>query len=171
VHPYFKTCDSPLHASLSFTISLQKLHAHFHTCPFMLIHELLWHSSCTNIVIPKILMDNRICRSTADVQLFSCITDSNTSVLLNQSINSLNIVCHCEVVGQPKQPSSVTLVLPLWNFSTHWYPVLCIVQFSTYCANISSVNFGGFYPLRPQELNDSTLWCNPEVEPTHLHYD
>jgi len=34
VHPSFIACDSPLQESLSlFTISLQKLHSHFHACP------------------------------------------------------------------------------------------------------------------------------------------
>jgi len=92
VHPCFIDYDSPLEESLSFMVSLQKLHAHFHMYPFVLICKLLWHLPSTNFVIPKALMDDRVCRSTADVQLVSCISDSNLFVFLNQSINSFNTV-------------------------------------------------------------------------------
>jgi hypothetical protein len=77
-----------------FKISLQKVHARVHTCPSALICKLLWHPPCTNFVISKVLEDDGICRSTADVQLVGCISDSNQSVLLNQSINSFNTVRH-----------------------------------------------------------------------------
>jgi len=83
VHPCFIACDNPLQGNLSFTIPLQKLHAHFHTCPFMLICKLLCHPLHTNFEIPKVLMDDEICRSIAVVQLVGCISDSNSSVLLN----------------------------------------------------------------------------------------
>jgi hypothetical protein len=39
-------------------------------------------------------VDDGICVSTADVQLIDCISDSNLSVVLNQSINLFNILCH-----------------------------------------------------------------------------
>jgi len=69
------------------TALFQKLLLHFHTCPFVLVSKLLWHLLYTNFVVPEVLMDDRICRSTADVQLVSCISDSNLCILLNQSIN------------------------------------------------------------------------------------
>jgi hypothetical protein len=78
VNPSIITCDNPLQESLFllllffFMVSLQILHAHFHTCPFVLICKLLWHPPCTNFVIPGIC--------TADVQLAGYITDSNLSL-------------------------------------------------------------------------------------------
>jgi len=93
VQACFITCDKPLQESLSFfTISLQELNSCFHVCPFVLIYKLLWHPPCTNFVIPKILVIDGICRSTADVQLVSCISDP--AVLLNQSSNLFNIIQH-----------------------------------------------------------------------------
>jgi hypothetical protein len=94
VYPCFIACDNPLREWLSFTILLQKLHAHIHACLFVLICKLLWHQSCTNFVIPEVLMDDGICRSTADVQLVCYISASDLSVLSNQSINSFNTVHH-----------------------------------------------------------------------------
>jgi len=74
VHPCFIMCDNPLQESLSLSmILLQKLYAYFHGYPFVLLHELLQHPPCTDSVITKVLMDDGIYRSTADVQLVSCI--------------------------------------------------------------------------------------------------
>jgi len=102
-------------------------HSCFHACPFAFICKLLWHPPCTNYVIPKALTDDRICRSTADVQLVSCISDSNPSVLLNWSMNSFNILHHLWSDG----PSGLQmmLVLPLWNLYIHWYTFLCRTVF------------------------------------------
>jgi len=69
-----------------------KIAACLYTCPFVLICKLFWHPPCTNFVIPEVLMDDGICRSTAAVQLVSYICDSNLSVLLNHS-NLFNTVC------------------------------------------------------------------------------
>jgi len=92
VLPGFIACDNPLQESLSyFMILLKKLNACFYVCPFVLICKLLWYPPCTNFVIPEVLAGDG---STADVQLVGYISDSNPSVLLNQSINSFNIVCH-----------------------------------------------------------------------------
>jgi len=87
-------CDNLLQENLSFLILLQKLHVLFLTCLFVLICKLLWHWPCTHFVIPEVLVDDGICVSTADVQLIDCISDSNLSVVLNQSINLFNILCH-----------------------------------------------------------------------------
>jgi len=88
MHPCFTTCDSTLQESLSFfTVSLQKLHAHFHICPFVLICMLLLHPPHTNFVMQEVLVDNGISRSTIDVQLVGHISDSNLSVPLNQSLD------------------------------------------------------------------------------------
>jgi len=43
-------------------------------------------------LIPEVLLDYGIRRPTAHVQLFGYVSDSNPSVLLDQSINSSNIV-------------------------------------------------------------------------------
>jgi len=69
----------------------------------------------------------------------------------------------CEVVGWPKQSSSVMLVLSLWNLSTSWYTFLCIMQFSLYCANILLWILEAFTPLWPQKSNDSMLLNNGAV--------
>jgi hypothetical protein len=42
---------------------------HFHKCPYVLICKL--HPPCTNIAITEVLVDDGICRSKADVQLFT----------------------------------------------------------------------------------------------------
>jgi len=105
-------------------------------CLFVLICMLLWHPPCTKFVIPKVLMDEGICRSTADVQLVGYISDNNLSVHLTQSINSDYDVYHSWCGWTSGQSSSMTFVLPLWNLSTHWYTFLCIIQFSLFCANI-----------------------------------
>jgi len=60
----------------------------------MPVYKLLWHPPFTNVVRPKALVDDGICRSTADDQLISYISDSNPTVLLKQSLNEFNIVCH-----------------------------------------------------------------------------
>jgi hypothetical protein len=66
------------------------------TFPYKLICAYVlaaFHLPCTNFVIPEVVVYGGICRSTADVQLVGFISDSNQSVLLNQSISSSNIVC------------------------------------------------------------------------------
>jgi len=77
-------------------IFLQKWHTLFHTCPSVLTCRLLWQPSCTDFVIPTVLVVDGICRLTADVKLLGYINDGNSSVLLNQSINSLKIICHLQ---------------------------------------------------------------------------
>jgi len=67
--------------------------ATYSVCPFVIICKLLWHPPYTNSVIPKVFMDDGICTSTADAQLVKCVSESNLSVLLNQSINSFSTVC------------------------------------------------------------------------------
>lgn len=69
------TYDSLLQRSLSFMILLQKLHACFHSYLFVLICKLLWHAPCTNFAAPRVVMDDGICMSIADVQLLSYISD------------------------------------------------------------------------------------------------
>jgi hypothetical protein len=87
------------------------------------------------ILIPIVLVDDRICRSMAHIQLFSCISDSNPSVLLNHSINLITIVCCCELVGQPNWSSLLMPVLLLWNLSTHWYTFLCIMHNTVFASD------------------------------------
>jgi hypothetical protein len=53
-------------------------------------------------------MDDRIYRSTADVQCISYISDSNPSVLLNQRINLSTLSAVHEVVGRPELSSSAS---------------------------------------------------------------
>jgi len=115
-------------------------------CLFVLICMLLWQPPCTKFVIPKVLRNDGICRSTADVKLFGYISDINMSVLLTQSINSVNIVYHSLSGWTSGQSSSVIVVQPLWHLSTHWYTFLCIIQFSLYCANILLWISEGFTP-------------------------
>jgi len=81
VPPCFNTCDNPLQKGLSFfMVSLQKLYAYFHACPFCkLICKLLWHPPYRNYVIPEVFVDDGICISIADVQLVYYISDSNLS--------------------------------------------------------------------------------------------
>jgi hypothetical protein len=93
MHPLFMTCDKALQENLSFfTVSLQKLHAYFHMCPFVPMCLLLLHPPCTNFVIPKVLVDDGICISTADVQL-SYPSDNNLSSQ-TRTFNLFNIVCY-----------------------------------------------------------------------------
>jgi hypothetical protein len=131
-------CFNPLQETLSFfMISLQKLHARFHVCPFVLMCKVLWYAPCTNFVTPEVLVDDGICRSTADVQLIGSINDSNPSVLLNQSINSFKIVRRSWSVR-------TAIFVPLWNLYMHSYTFLFIIQFSPYCTNIILRSSGGF---------------------------
>jgi hypothetical protein len=165
VHAHFIAYVNTLKQSLSFMISLQKLHAHFHVCLVVLICKLLWHQPCTNSVMSEVLMDYGICKSTADVQLFSYINDSNLSVLLNQNINLFNIV-HClwsDGLNSLHQ-------WHLWGLSTHWYTFLCIIL---YCVHILLWISEGFTPLTTKNewQHVSQQWCNPKVDLTCLHYN
>jgi len=79
LQPCFIACDSLLQESLPFfAISLKRL------CGCLL--EFLF--------VLSFKLDDGIRRFTADVQLVGYITDSNPSLLLNQNINSFNIVHH-----------------------------------------------------------------------------
>jgi hypothetical protein len=112
VHPCFITCDNSLQESLSM-ISLQKLHAlSMHAC-------LCSSASCFGthltqiLLIPKVLVDDGICRSTADVQFVGYISDSNLSVSWTKALTRSTLSTVHEVVGWPEQSSSMMLVLPL----------------------------------------------------------
>jgi len=70
-----------------------KNYAHFHTCPFGLKCEVLWHPPCTVLVIAEVLVDDELWRSIADIQLPGYISDSHPFALLKWSINSINITC------------------------------------------------------------------------------
>jgi hypothetical protein len=76
VHSCLITSDSLLQKSFSFMVLLQKLHACFHLYLFVLICKLLWHAPCTDFAVPKVVMDDGICISIADVQLLSYISDT-----------------------------------------------------------------------------------------------
>jgi len=82
-------------------MSLRDLYGHFHVCLFTLLCKLLWPLSHTNSVIVRVIMDDGVCRCTANKQLV---------VLLNHTINSYNTAI-CEVVREYEQ-SSTTAVLP-----------------------------------------------------------
>jgi hypothetical protein len=125
VHPCFIACDNPLQESLSFMMSLQKLHSHFHACLFVLICKLFWHPPCINFVILEILVDDRICRSAADVQLVGYIMTVIHLSFWTRPLTSSALSTVHEVVRWPEWSSSTMLVLPLWNLSTHWYTFLC----------------------------------------------
>jgi hypothetical protein len=56
----------------------------------------------------------------------------------------------------------VTLVLPLWNLSTHWYTFLCLIQFSPYCANILLWLSESFTPSDCK--NQMTTCCSTTVK-------
>lgn len=88
VHSGKPVFHNPLQESLSM-ILLQTMSSCFHACPFVLICKLLWHPPGTNFVIPEVLMDNAICRFTADAQLVGHISDSNSAVLLNRALTHL----------------------------------------------------------------------------------
>jgi len=144
-------------------MSLQKLHARFHVCPFVFIYKVLWYAPCTNFVTSEALVDDGICRSTADVQLFICISDSNPSVLLNQSINSFKIVRRSWSVW-------TAIFVPLWNLYTLWYIFLFIIQFllTLFCETrkvLSSLTTTISWRHVGQQ------WCYPKAEPTCLHCD
>jgi hypothetical protein len=81
---------------------------------------LIWHPPCTNFVMPKALIDDAICRPTADVHLTTSISDSNLSVLLTRALTILTLSIVHDVVGWPEQSSVAIIVLPLWNLSIHW---------------------------------------------------
>jgi hypothetical protein len=111
---------------------------------------------------------------TGDVQLVSYVSNGNLSVLSNQSraLTCSTLPTICEVVIQPKWSSSTMRVLPLWNLSTHWYTFLCTIQFYQYCANILLWISEGFTlsDHKNQIKNTAQQWCNPDMEPTHLHW-
>jgi hypothetical protein len=135
--PMFIACDNPLRVSLScFTTSLQKLHASFRALPFVLICHLLWHQSCINFVIIEVLMVMEY----ADSQLVSNLwTMSVTVIRLSSWTRALNrsaLSAVCDVVGRPELSPLTTLDLPLWNLSTHWYTLFCVMQFSPYFSNV-----------------------------------
>jgi len=147
VHPCFIASENPLQESLSFfTVLLQKLHARFLACLFVLICNLLWHPPCTTFMMPKVLVDDGIYRCTTNVQLIGCISDSNIS--LEPEHELLTLSTGHKVVGWPEWSSSVMFVLPFWNLSTHplvHFP-LCNTFFFVLCQH-SPVNLGGFYPF------------------------
>jgi len=128
------TCDNPLWESLSyFTISLQKLNACFHACPFVLICKVFWCPPCTDFVIPEVLMDDGISRSTLMSNLSAIsVTVIHLSSWTRELTHSTMYVIN-EVVRLPKWSSLMTPVLPLWNSSTHWYTFLCILVFPVLC--------------------------------------
>jgi hypothetical protein len=106
------------------------------------------HMYCTN---------DGICRSTADVQLVSYVGDCNLSLLLNQSINSFNTVCHL-LSGQTAQAIFMNDTCPaiLEPFHPFVHLPLHNTIFSVLYWHFF-VNLEGFYPLWPQKLNDSML--------------
>lgn len=62
-----------------------------HVCPACAHLALV---PCMNVVITSVLTDDGERRSTADVQLVGCISDSDLSVLFHCSINLFIVVCH-----------------------------------------------------------------------------
>jgi len=165
VHPHFITCDNPLQESLSFMISQQKLHAYFLACPFVHICKLLWHPPCTTFVIPKVLVDDGIYRSTADIQLVRYISESNPSSWTRTLTWSILYALH-EVVDLPKWSSLMMLVLPIWNLSSHWYTFLHIVLIF-FCES--------WRHLPCDHKNQMTAHCltvvHLKAELTCVHYD
>jgi len=68
------------------------MHVSTHACLFSSVSCFGTHPA--QILIPVVLVDDWICRSTADVQLVDYNSHSNLSVLLNQSTNSFNTAHH-----------------------------------------------------------------------------
>jgi len=128
MHQCFNACDNPQKENLSFfTISLQKLHAHFHTCSFMFICKLLWH--------PPYLKSLWIIKY-ADLQLMSnlAVSVTITCMVLNQSINWFSIFCHlwCGWIVQAVFISDAcSAILEPFNPSVHL--PLCNTAFSILC--------------------------------------
>jgi hypothetical protein len=143
-------------------------------CSFVLICKPLLHPPCTYLEIPEVLVlvDDRICRSTADVQLVGYINSSNPSVLLKRCINSFNIVRRswsrrtdrkvfinnaCTAILEPF-PFIVTLSFPYYSF-------LCIVL-TFFCDSrrvLSSL------ATKIQWHHVAQQWWNPKAEPIFLY--
>jgi hypothetical protein len=100
-------------------------------------------------------MDDEICRSAADVQLVSCISDSNPSILLNHSINSFKVCCSWSDQDS-WAVNSDTCSATVETFH-HWYTFLCIVQSSPYCAKIL-LWLGGFTPSDCKNWMTARCW-------------
>jgi hypothetical protein len=75
VHSCFITYDSLVSEKPLLHDITVKLHACFHSYLFVFIFKLLWHTPCANFAVPKVVMDDGICISIADVQLLSYISD------------------------------------------------------------------------------------------------
>lgn len=84
------------------------------------------------------------------------------SALLNQNLTRSTMYAVREVVGQPERSSSTTLVLPLWNFSTHWFTFLNEKQTSPCCATIRPWFSEGFTPS--DHKNRVTACCSTVVQ-------
>jgi len=131
----------------------------------VLTRKLLWHLSCTKFVISVGLVDDKICRSTADVQLVGYISDSNPSVLLKQRMNSFNIVRRSTIGRTAREVINDAC-------SATMKPFLCVLEFSPYCGNIPG-NLGRFYSS--DHKNRMTARCSIMVQLERgvncLHYD
>jgi hypothetical protein len=120
---------------------------------------------------PEVLMDDGICRSTAVVQLVGCISDNNPSVLLNQSIYSLNTVCRswsgrmaravsindaCSATLEPFHP-----LVHLLHNTLHFV----LTFFCDSWRVLSPLNT----KIKWQHI--AQQWRNPKPESTCWHYD
>jgi len=132
-------------------MSLQKkLHAHFHVGTFMLIRKLLWHPP--RFVIPAVLMNDGICVP----QLMSNLSAISVPIISLSSWTRALTVQHCPPFvkwsdGPSGRPQRCLFCHSESFPPTGRYAFLCVMQFSSYCANILMWISEGFIP--PEHKN------------------
>jgi len=107
----------------------------------------VWTKEASHVLIrgllpPEVLVDDGVCRYTADVTLVGYICDINSSVLLNHSTNSFNIVRR----SWSGLTARAVFINDVCSATLETFHPLINLEFSPYCAKVFLWILEGFIP-------------------------
>jgi len=158
VYPGLVSCHNSMEKSTSFvSMMVQMILTNRLLCMLVIIRQLPWNPSATRFPIPKVIMDNIVCRAVTHVQFYGNFINSDSPVVTDSLLNLLFHCLSCHANWSPT-PVFITDILSSILKSIHPFIHSPLTQTTVSILNLhSSVKFRRFHTLWPQKRNNASL--------------
>ena len=148
VYPGLVSCHNSMEKSTSFvSMMVQMILTNRLLCMLVIIRQLPWNPSATRFPIPKVIMDNIVCRAVTHVQFYGNFINSDSPVVTDSLLNLLFHCLSCHANWSPT-PVFITDILSSILKSIHPFIPSPLTQTTVSILNLhSSVKFRRFHTL------------------------
>jgi len=148
VHPGLVLRHNSMEKSISFTsMMVQMLLTNRLLCTLVIIEQLPWDPSATHFPIPKVIMDDNVCRAVTHVEFYGNFINSDSPAVTDSLLDLLFHCLSCYANWSPT-PVFITDFLSSVLKSFHPFTHSPLTQTTASILNLhSSVDFRRFHTL------------------------